>query len=160
MVVAELSTRARSRSRASMSSTFTRLDSRWFGPWALVTGASSGIGKELARQVAASGIHVVMVARRQQLLDDLGRKLAKDFGVQYRTVGVDLTSEDFLEKIRPATDDLDIGLLISNAGAPLVAEFVHTPVDSLLRQIRLDVSAPLQLIRHFAPRLAGEGEAV
>jgi short-subunit dehydrogenase len=140
-----------------MSSKFTPIDSGRFGPWALVTGSSSGIGKELARQVAASGIHVVMAARRQHLLDDLGRQLAKDFGVQYRTVGVDLTREDFLDPIRAATDDLDVGLLISNAGAPLVAEFVDTPVDSLLRQIRLDVSAPLQLIRHFAPRLARRG---
>ena len=140
-----------------MSSTFTRLDSGRFGPWALVTGSSSGIGMEFARQAAASGINVVLAARRQHLLEDLGRQLANDFGVQYRTVGVDLTDEDFLDPIRAATDDLDVGLLISNAGAPLLAEFVDTPVDSLLRQIRLDVSAPLQLIRHFAPRLARRG---
>jgi uncharacterized protein len=140
-----------------MSSSSTRIDSRRFGPWALITGASSGIGKEFARQIAASGIHVVLAARRQHLLDELGAQLAKDFGVQYRIVGVDLTHEDFLDPIRTATDDLDIGLLVSNAGAPLLAEFVDTPVDRLLQQIRLDVSAPLRLIRHFAPRLARRG---
>src|SRR5713101_7173348 len=67
------------------------LDKKRFGPWALVTGASSGIGKEFARQIAASGINVVLVARRESLLDEVGQGLAKDFNVQYRTVVADLS---------------------------------------------------------------------
>src|SRR5258708_19009125 len=63
------------------------LDKKRFGPWALVTGASSGIGKEFARQIAASGINLVLVARRESLLDEVGQGLAKDFNVQYRTAG-------------------------------------------------------------------------
>jgi NADP-dependent 3-hydroxy acid dehydrogenase YdfG len=62
------------------------LDKKRFGPWALVTGASSGIGKEFARQIAASGINVVLVARRESLLDEVGQSLAKDFSVRYRNV--------------------------------------------------------------------------
>ena len=50
----------------------TQIDKKRFGPWALVTGASSGIGKEFARQIAAAGIHVVLVARREALLEELG----------------------------------------------------------------------------------------
>src|SRR6202521_3098447 len=69
------------------------LDKKRFGPWALVTGASSGIGKEFARQIAASGINVVLVARRESLLDEVGQGLAKGFNVQYRNVVADLSQE-------------------------------------------------------------------
>lgn len=137
-----------------MAASFVSVDRHRFGPWAIVTGASSGIGRAFARHLAASGIHVVLVARRQHLLEALGRELTRDFGVQHRSIAVDLTDEHFLHSIRAATDDLDVGLCISNAGEPLAGTFVATSVDSLLRQVRLDVSAPLQLTSHFARRLA------
>src|SRR5947209_1072088 len=98
-----------------MTSPITHIDPHTFGPWAIVTGASSGIGKEFARQLAASGLHVVLVARRLSTLEELGSRLAAEFGVQYRAVGVDLAEEHFLGKIEEATHDLDIGLVVSNA---------------------------------------------
>jgi len=64
----------------------TTLDKERFGPWALVTGASSGIGKEFARQIAAAGINVVLVARRESLISDLGRGLSQNLGVKYRAL--------------------------------------------------------------------------
>ena len=64
------------------------LDKKRFGPWALVTGASSGIGKEFARQIAASGINVVLVARRDALLAELGRAISQEFDVQYRSLAI------------------------------------------------------------------------
>ena len=67
------------------------LDKRTFGPWALVTGSSSGIGREIARHVAASGINVVLVARRAARLEEVGRALASDLGVAYQTVEADLS---------------------------------------------------------------------
>jgi NAD(P)-dependent dehydrogenase (short-subunit alcohol dehydrogenase family) len=86
------------------------IDKGQFGPWALVTDASSGIGKEFARQIAASGINVMLVARREALLQEVGRRIAADFKVDYRVLAMDLSQEDFLARLAGATNDLDIGL--------------------------------------------------
>src|SRR6266571_4203547 len=75
------------------------LDKGQFGPWALVTGASSGIGKEFARQISAAGINVVLVARREALLQEVGRSIAADFKVDYRVLAMDLSQEGFLERL-------------------------------------------------------------
>src|SRR5215475_12412159 len=91
-------------------------DAERFGPWALVTGASSGIGAEFARQLAASGINLVLAARRESLLDEVGAELAARYGVTYRAVGVDLAEPGFLATIARATEDVDIGLVVSCAG--------------------------------------------
>jgi short-subunit dehydrogenase len=69
----------------------TSISKDTFGPWALITGASSGIGREFARQVAASGINVVLVARRETLLSELGAECSKEYGVEYRIAALDLS---------------------------------------------------------------------
>jgi len=129
------------------------LDRKRFGPWALVTGASSGIGTEFARQIAASGINVVLVARRESLLDEVGQGLAKGFNVQYRNVVADLSHEGFLDKLAEATNDLDIGLVVSNAGTGNPGEFLK--LDRQLHQTTLRVStlAHLDITHHFGAKL-------
>jgi uncharacterized protein len=134
-----------------------RIDKAKFGPWAIVTGASSGIGREFARQLAASGIHLVLAARRLALLEEVGCELVNQYGIQYRAVGVDLTEEGFLEKIDQATHDLDIGLLVSNAGAGNPGEFLNIEHDELLRIVRLNVISHLSLIHHYGRKLARRG---
>jgi short-subunit dehydrogenase len=135
----------------------TQIDKKRFGPWALVTGASSGIGKEFARQIATAGINVVLVARRESLLDEVGQGLAKDFNVQYRTVVADLSQEGFLDKLAEATNDLDIGLVVSNAGTGNPGSFIEKNRDDLLIDVRLSVTAHLELCHHFAPVLVKRG---
>jgi uncharacterized protein len=135
----------------------THIDTHKFGPWAIVTGASSGIGKEFARQLAGSGLNVVLLARRLFLLEELGRQIEREFGVQYRAIALDLTEDDFLEKIEAATHDLDIGLLISNAGAGIPGEFLTLERSALLRIVRLNIIAHLDLAHHFGQRLAARG---
>src|SRR3989442_12838545 len=100
------------------------LDKERFGPWALVTGASSGIGKEFSRQIAASGINVVLVARREALLAELGRAISQELDVQYRALAMDLSQEAFIAGLADATDDIDIRLVVSNAGTPHPREFL------------------------------------
>jgi len=132
----------------------TQIDTERFGPWALVTGASSGIGKEFARQLAASGLNVVLVARRESLLDEVGQSLAKDFNVQYRTVVADLSQEGFLDKLAEATNDLDIGLVVSNAGTPNPGEFLKLDRQLLQATLRLNTMAHLDITHHFGAKLA------
>jgi short-subunit dehydrogenase len=132
----------------------TQIDKERFGPWALVTGASSGIGKEFARQLAASGLNVVLVARRESLLDEVGQGLAKDFNVQYRTVVADLSQEGFLDKLAEATNDLDIGLVVSNAGTPNPGEFLKLDRQLLQATLRLNTMAHLDIAHHFGAKLA------
>src|SRR5712692_6258666 len=130
-----------------------RLDRDRLGLWALVTGASSGIGKELTMQLAANGLNVVMAARRIDLLKELGNGIEREFSVQFRAVQVDLSEEGSIDKIKDATRDLDIGLIVSNAGAVRAGEFVTTPLKDLHDQISINVVAHMELARYFGPRL-------
>src|SRR5258707_13530280 len=101
------------------------LDKKRFGPWALVTGASSGIGKEFARQIAASGINIVLVARREGLLKEIGVEFSNRYGVGHRVVVFHLSREDFIRQLASPTDDLDIGLVVSMAATANPAEAVR-----------------------------------
>jgi uncharacterized protein len=101
------------------------IDWQRFGPWALVTGASPGIGAEFARQIAASGINMVLAVRRQALLIGAGAELSKAFAIRHRVVGIELSQEGCIPRLAAVTDDLDVGLVVSNActassGAPRI----------------------------------------
>src|SRR5467141_262123 len=130
------------------------LDKGQFGPWALVTGASSGIGKEFARGIAASGINVVLVARREALLAELGRAISKEFDVQYRTLAMDLSKEGFIAGLADATDDIDIGLVVSNAGTPNPGEFLKLDRQLLEETLRLSTMSHLDIAHYFGRKLA------
>jgi uncharacterized protein len=82
------------------------LDKKRFGPWALVTGASSGIGKEFARQIAASGINIVLVGRREDLLKEVGIEFSDRYGVEHRVVVLDVSREDFIGRLTTSTSAL------------------------------------------------------
>jgi uncharacterized protein len=140
-----------------MTSRITHIDPEKFGPWAIVTGASSGIGKEFARQLAASGFNIVLVARRLSTLEELGNRLDAEFGVQYRAVEVDLAEEHFLSTLEEATHDLDIGLVVSNAGTWMLGDFVTMDARVLQRSLNLNVRAHLDVAHYFGQRLARRG---
>jgi len=132
----------------------TQIDKKRFGPWALVTGASSGIGKEFARQIAASGINVVLVARRDALLAELGRAISQEFDVQYRALAMDLSQEGFIVGLADATHDIDIGLVVSNAGTGNPGEFLKLDRQLLQKTLRLSTMAHLDIAHHFGAKLA------
>jgi short-subunit dehydrogenase len=130
------------------------IDKDRFGPWALITGASSGIGKEFARQIAASGINVVLVARRETALIEVGRSIAKDSRVQYRVIVMDLSQEAFISKLAEHTRDLDIGFVVSNAGTANPGEFLKLDRRLLQETLRLNTMAHLDIAHYFGRKLA------
>jgi short-subunit dehydrogenase len=129
------------------------VDKAIFGPWAIVTGASSGIGRAIAQHLGASGLHLVLVARRRQRLEQLGRELADQFGVDYRVAEADLAEDGFLDTIERTTSDLDVGLFVGNAGFANPGELLRIDRAELLRAIRLKVTTNLTLVHHFGQRL-------
>ena len=132
----------------------TQIDKKQFGPWALVTGASSGIGKEFAQQIAASGINVVLVARRDALLAELGHAITEEFDVQYRALSMDLSQEGFIAGLAEATHDIAIGLVVSNAGTGNSGEFLKLDRQLLQKTLRLNTMAHLDIAHHFGAKLA------
>jgi short-subunit dehydrogenase len=131
----------------------TKIDKRRFGPWALITGASSGIGREFSRQVAASGINVALVARREALLQEVAADCSKIFGVDTRVVAADLSEDGYMRDLTAATADLDIGLVISNAGTANPGAFLDQDYDELIRLFHLNSQSHLAVAHHFGQRL-------
>jgi short-subunit dehydrogenase len=140
-----------------MTVTFRRLDPGRFGPWALVTGASSGIGREFARQLAANGIDLVLAARRASVLGEVGADLADRYGIRYRCLPVDLARTGACDRIVAATGDLDIGLVVSNAGDMVLGDFLAGARDALVGEMRVNAEVHLELTRHFGQRLVARG---
>src|SRR5262245_41310115 len=128
-----------------------------FGPWAIITGASSGIGEAFARALAADGIHLVLAARRGDRLAALGAELSHDHGIEHRVVAVDLADPDGPQAVVDASADVDVGLLVSNAGAGRPGRFVEQDLDDLHRRLRLNAVAHLELAHAFGRRLEARG---
>lgn len=128
-----------------------------YGPWAVVTGASSGIGAEFAKQLAAAGLAVVLVARRQERLQALSKYLVEHYAVQTQVIVADLTTLEGRGAVIANTSDLDVGLLINNAGIELVGSFFHDGAEEHQKLIDLNVSAVTALAHAFGRRLVERG---
>lgn len=133
-----------------------QLNKTKFGPWALITGASSGIGKEFAIQLASQGFNLVLVARRQQLLNTLASELEAKFSIATKVVPLDLGDKDFMTALTPVTDQVDLGLVISNAGIPQPGEFLKMDLDQLQKGVRVNVLSHLAIARYYGEMLAGK----
>lgn len=128
-----------------------------YGPWAVVTGASSGIGAEFARQLAAAGVSVVLVARRRERLADLAATLISAHGVDARVCAFDLARADAATALAAAVADLELGLVICNAGTSWKGSFLEQEPADQRRMIEVNCQAPVAIARALGPRLADRG---
>jgi short-subunit dehydrogenase len=128
-----------------------------YGPWAIVTGASSGIGDALARELAARGVSVVLVARRLDRLEALARALESEHGVSAFAVELDLGREDAVARLVEAVGDRDVGLVCANAGFGEKGGFESVDVGLYRSMIRLNCESTLALVHAFVPRLVARG---
>jgi short-subunit dehydrogenase len=121
-----------------------------YGPWALIAGGSEGIGASFAHKLAADRIHIVLVARKPEPLEALAADIRKRHGVEVRTLSLDLTAPDALDRVRAKTDDIEVGLLIYNAGTDSTAKhFLDRSVSGIQRVIALNVTGQALFAHHF-----------
>jgi short-subunit dehydrogenase len=130
-----------------------------YGGWALVTGASSGLGAEFARALARDGVSCVLTARREDRLHELAEELSKIGPVETRVVSADLTDADDVERLAASVDDLDIGILVNNAGFGFYGKFAKQDVGRLRDMIAVGCAAPVVLTGRLLPRLRARGRS-
>lgn len=120
-----------------------------YGPWAVIAGGSEGVGAEFAFQLADAGINLVLIARKAEPLRETADR-CRARGVRVRELALDLAGADAVTRIVEATTELEVGLLIYNAGANThSAEFLDGDPAAFGRVLDLNVRTPLALIHHF-----------
>jgi len=120
-----------------------------YGSWAVIAGASEGLGAAYAEQLARLGMNVVLVARRQVLLDSLASQLTEKYHVQVKTLLLDLSLPTSAESVIQATQDLDVGLLVYNAAFSAVGPFHNYSLEDHMREIDTNILTPLALTYRF-----------
>lgn len=130
-----------------------------YGPWALVAGASEGVGEAYAQAMAERGLNVVLIARRQAVLDDVATAIRAEHGVETRAVAIDLAEDGAMAKIVEETAGLEIGMVMYCAGAdPNYEPFLANPVEIPLAMVHRNCIVPLQICHHFAGPMEARGK--
>jgi short-subunit dehydrogenase len=128
-----------------------------YGPWAVITGASSGIGRAMAFELAAKGLKLVIVARRRAELEQIAKEATSRYGVETRVLDADLAKGMHSTQIELETKDLDVGLLVAAAGFGRAGDFVEAELADELSMLDVNCRAVMQLSLHFGKRLALRG---
>ncbi|MBW8785472.1 MAG: SDR family NAD(P)-dependent oxidoreductase [Novosphingobium sp.] len=129
-----------------------------YGPVALVTGASSGIGTAFARSLAARHLDLVLAARRVERLVQLAAELSAVHGVRADVCELDLAQPEAPQQLLDATAGRDVGLLVSNAGFSMKGEHSANDPQAMAEMLMVNCHAPMQLTQGFIPRLRERGK--
>ncbi len=129
-----------------------------YGPWALVAGASDGLGAAFAAGLAERGVNVVLLARRKAALEQVAAEINSRTSVQIRTLAIDLAEPGAASAIAAATSDLQIGFLVYCAGAdPNFKPFLSNSIEDAEAMVQRNCMVPMQLCHHFAPAMVERG---
>jgi short-subunit dehydrogenase len=128
-----------------------------FGPWAVVTGASEGIGYAFAEQLAKRGFNLVVVARRTGLLAEMAHKIPAKYGTQVQVIAADLSTADGLVELQRATEAVDAGLLVASAGYGTSGPLLQANLKQERNMLDLNCYAVLEQCVLFGNRFAKRG---
>ncbi len=125
-----------------------------YGPWALIAGASSGLGAEFARQIAAAGLNLILVARRAEPLQELAASLREAHRIEVRTASIDLGAPDLLDRVRACAEGLEVGLLVYNAAYSCIGPFLQQSLEDKLRMLDVNCRGPVVLAHELGGAMA------
>ncbi len=128
-----------------------------YGPAALVTGGSQGIGEAFARELARRGLDLVLLSNDGRELDRTARRIERDHGVAVLAVDVDLGRPDLLEVLGERIGDLEIGLLVCSAARSLVGPFLEQDIEEKVSALDVNCRATLCLVHAYARRMRDRG---
>lgn len=128
-----------------------------YGPYALVTGASEGIGRSFAEELAKLGFEVILIARRTDLLDELAKSLEAQYGVLCPVIGADLTNQEDLRDVFEKIQNLDIGLFVCNAGFGTAGNFLDSDLSTELNMLSLNCATLTVMTHHFGKKFREKG---
>jgi short-subunit dehydrogenase len=133
------------------------MDLQKYGPWALIIGGSEGVGAAFARKLAAAGFNLVLVARKPGPLGDVEKELATG-GTEVRSLSADMSQPDAIDRVRTVTDDVEIGLLIYNAGANNIrGDFVELDPEVYRSVIGVTVIGQSEFAHHYGAMMRQRG---
>lgn len=128
-----------------------------YGPWAVVAGASEGLGAAFAAALAARGMNLLLLARRAEQLQDVAGRLSASAGVQVHTAVCDMGRPDLPAALEALTGNLDIGLGVYNAAYSPIGDMIGRTTNELLYVVDVNVKGPLLFAHALAPKMAKRG---